>query len=400
MTTTEAENLAAAEPGVTSFDATVTAVDDRSVRLDRTYFYAEGGGQPPDRGTLGGVDVIDVQTRNGETIHTLADDPGFVVGDSVTGQIDEAFRTYTTRAHTASHVVFGVGRTLFEDPEYGGFDIGEDSVRVDFATTDDVGSVNELTFQRRANEVVWESRDVDWDEMDAAEARADDEIVFNLGADAADASTVRIVEIEGWDVAACGGTHVGNTIEIGPIQVLDVSNPGADLLRVEYTVGPGAIDRWVEERRNATRAASTLDTSVADLPGRAEGLLAETESLAAQVDDLGERLLEARLDAGGGDLEQVDGAAWYVGTIPVVGPNTVADHLGDRADLPGDVVVLAGRDGTTFVVVGTTGERDASAVVDTITTEFGGGGGGGPTVAQGGGIDVAPEAVVEFVRDR
>lgn len=400
MTDSDGDNLAAAAPEVTSFDATVAAIDGRTVWLERTYFYAEGGGQPPDRGTVGGETVDDVQHGEGGTAHTLAEPPSFAVGDTVSCQVDETFRTYAMRAHTASHVVYGVGRRLFDDHGYGGFDIGEETVRLDFATADAGDPPSPLTFQRGANEAVWESRDVDWYEMEAAEARADDEIVFNLDPAQADGDTVRIVEIDGLDVAACGGTHVGNTVEIGPIHVLEVSNPGADLVRVEYAVGPAAIERWTEERRQAARAASALDTSLADLAGRARGLLDENESLQAEVDALGERLLEVELTAGASDTVQVEGQSWYVGTVTGVGPNAVADHLGDRDELPAEVVVLVGRDGSTFVVVGAGDGTDAADVVDDITGEFGGGGGGSPTIAQGGGIDADPEAVVDFLRGR
>jgi len=213
------------------------------------------------------------------TVHTLDETADFEAGETVSGQVDETFRTSSMRAHTASHVVYGVGRKLFDGHGYGGFDIGEDTIRMDFDTSDDADAVNALTIQRMANEAVWDSRAVNWYEMDATEARNDEDIVFNLGENADATDTVRIVEIEGWDISACGGTHVENTVEIGPIRVTDISNPGADLVRVKYAVGPTAIQQQIEERRGATRAADILDTSVTDLPRRAEDLLDEAEAL-------------------------------------------------------------------------------------------------------------------------
>ena len=393
------QSLASAEPYVTDFEAEVRSVEGRRVTLDRTYFYPAGGGQPPDRGTLGGVDVVDVQKEDGVAVHTLESAPEFEAGASVEARVDESFRTYAMRAHTASHVVYGAGRKLFDHRGYGGFDIGEDAVRLDFETPEGDETLDPLTVERMANEAVWESRDVEWYEMDAAEARADDDIVFNLGEETDATDTVRIVEIDGWDVSACGGTHVGNTGEIGPIRVRSVSNPGAGLVRVEYAVGPAAIREAVEERRSARRAAETLDTSVGDLPGRAERLLEENESLRAERDELGERLLDARLAGLAERTETRDGAEWLVGTVDGVGPNTVADRLRETDDLAADVAVLVGRDGGTFVVVATDGTVDANTVVGDVTDEFGGGGGGQPTLAQGGGIDADPTAVVEHLRN-
>ncbi|MFB6298144.1 MAG: alanyl-tRNA editing protein [Salinirussus sp.] len=392
-------SLAPEEPYVTTFESTVEAVAGRDVTLDRTYFYPEGGGQPADRGTVAGVEVVDVQTRDGATVHTLSESPAFGVGDTVEGTIDESFRTYAMRAHTASHVVYGAGRKLLDDHGYGGFGIGEERIRMDFEAGADADAIDPLTVQRLANEAVWDARAVEWYELDAAEARADDEIVFNLGTDGgADTGTVRIVEIEGWDVSACGGTHVANTIEIGPIAVVDVSNPGAGLVRVEYAVGPEAIDHGIEIRRSAERAAGALDTGVTDLPRRAESLVEENESLRAELADVTDRLLDARLASLSENAVERDGESWIVGTVDAAGPNEVADRIGGVEGA--EVVAIAGRDGSTFVVVAADeADTDAGAVVADVTDTFGGGGGGRPTLAQGGGIDAAPGAVAEYLRE-
>ncbi|MFB6227048.1 MAG: alanine--tRNA ligase-related protein [Halobacteriales archaeon] len=391
-------NLAAANPYVTTFDATVGSVDGRDVSLDRTHFYAEGGGQPADTGTIGGVAVTDVQKRDGVTVHTLETAPPFEAGETVTGRVDETFRTYAMRAHTASHVVYGAGRELLADHGYGGFDIREERIRLDFATSSDVETVNPLTVQRMANEIVWEGRSVEWYEMDAATAEADDEIVFNLRDEPDPSDAVRIVEIEDWDISACGGTHVRNTTEIGPITVLDVSNPGADLVRVEFAVGPAAIRRTVDERRSAIRAAKTLDTSVDDLPQQAERLRTEAESLRDELAELGDTLLDARLAALRKETHTNDGEEWLVGAVEGVGPNAVSDRIAGLAG-GADVIALAGEDGSTFVVVGTDGDTDAAEVVTDVTDEFGGGGGGRPVLAQGGGMDADPETVVDYLRE-
>src|SRR6056297_3806131 len=140
----EPANHSAVEPYVTAFEATVRSVDGRDVTLDTTYFYAEGGGQPADSGTLGGHDVVDVQKRDGVTVHTLGDVPDFEAGETVAGDVDDDGRTYSMRAHTASHVVYGAGRRLFDDHGYGGFDIGEDSVRLDFAVDGEAGDIDAL----------------------------------------------------------------------------------------------------------------------------------------------------------------------------------------------------------------------------------------------------------------
>lgn len=398
MNAERSTNLASKEPYTTSFEARVESVDGRAVTLEETYFYPEGGGQPADRGTLAGVPVGDVRKRDGDTAHLLDETPPFAAGDTVEGSVDEQFRTYCMRAHTASHVVYGAGRRLFDSDGYGGFDIGEARIRLDFETDASASDPDPLALQRTANEVVWEGLSVEWYGMDAEAARNDGGIVFNLGEETDAGDTVRIVEIDGWDISACGGTHVRNTAEIGPIKLLDVSNPGSDLVRVEFAVGPTAIERQIAETEGATRAAAALDTGIDRLPRRAENLLERKQSLEAELEELRERVLEARTEALVRDTLRRGDDEWLVGTIDGIDATTASEYLRSR-DLPADIVVLTGTDGATFVVVGTDGATDADDIVGRITDEFGGGGGGSPTLAQGGGLAADPDAVAEHVRE-
>ncbi|UPV74691.1 DHHA1 domain-containing protein [Halorussus limi] len=397
--------LAAREPEVRSFEATVTDVDGRAVTLDESHFYAESGGQPADRGTLGGVAVADVQKRDGEIVHRLADDPDFAVGETVRAEIDDEFRTYCARAHTASHVLYGAGRKVLDELGYGGFDIGEEKVRVDFTTATDITDETLAELERLTNRAVWDSLAVSWEEIPEAEARERDEVAFNTKTEEgvmSESDTVRVVSVDGWDWAACGGTHVTNTREIGPVTLLGRSNPGEGLTRVEFAVGPTAIRRRAADVRAAREAARTLDVGMGELPEAAERVAEQVERLEADLADAKEDLLDARLADLREESVERDGGEWLVGTVSEFGPNEVADRareaVGDDGGSP-DAVVLAGEDGATFVVAATGGDPDAGDVVDDVTAEFGGGGGGSPTFAQGGGLDAGPEAVVSFLRE-
>ncbi|WP_439026768.1 hypothetical protein [Haloarchaeobius sp. DT45] len=420
---------AAAEPYTTRFSTDVAAIDGREVRLQTSFFYAESGGQPADRGTIGGVPVADVQLdADGTHVHTLGDDPTFREGQSVVCDVDWTFRMYCMRAHTASHVLYGAGRQLLDDLGYGGFDItavsdpgaasdpdepapDEGKVRVDFETSTTVDDEVLVELERRVNQAVWESREVTWEEVSLETVRENEFVAFNTKTEAdvfADADSVRLVTIdegdvvpgqpsEGpWDVAACGGTHVRNTREIGPITVLDRSNPGEGLTRVEFAVGPRSIDRRALEKRSVLAASRELGTGVSDVPDAVDRLQETVSSLASERDGLRRKLVESRLDA----LEPVerDGARWLVGSVADVGPNdlqsVVQAAAGDRAD----VVVLVGETDSTFVVVGAADGHDAASVVTRVTKEHGGGGGGSDRFAQGGGIGSTPSAVVADVR--
>lgn len=432
------------------FEATVESVDGREVVLNETFFYAESGGQPADRGTIDGVLVADVLERDGDVVHVLDADPSasLAVGETVSAIVDDAFRSYCARAHTASHVLYGAARRTCEDLGYAGFDISETKVRVDLTTAEPLDDEDLVELERLANRAVWDSLPVSWETLPEGEAREIEGIAFNTKTEEGAMSgseAVRVVTVgerggerdagrdgmdgrdggEGpigagaptWDVAACGGTHVRNTSEIGPVSVLDRSNPGEGVTRVEFAVGPTAIDHEAAVHAAALDAATALDARVGDLPdavdrlrGRADRLEADLQ--AATADLLAARLREFTIE----DATDADGAAWAIGTVADADPNDLREPA--QRVLAGegspDAIAAVGTGEAPFVVAavaddavgegdpnGRDGDApDAGAVVAAVTDEFGGGGGGGPTFAQGGGLDADPESVVAWLRDR
>ncbi|SNR50106.1 alanyl-tRNA editing protein [Halorubrum vacuolatum] len=416
---------APAEPTVRQFEAAVERVDGHEIVLEDTYFYAESGGQPADRGTLAGIVVDDVQERDGEVVHVLAEEPTDVVtGDSVAGVIDDHFRTYCMRAHTASHVLYGAARRVCDGLGYAGFDISPEKVRVDLTAEEPLDDDDLVELERLANRAVWDSLSVRWETMSATEARAIEGIAFNdrteegamaegegaTGEGATGEGTtdegVRVVTVEGWDVAACGGTHVENTAEIGTIETLDRSNPGKGVTRVEFAVGPTAIDRDAAVHAAALNAAKVVNSDIDGLVSSIDRLREENERLEAELQEATAARLTSRLREF--ETTDVDGARVAVGTVDGVDPNDLREPaetvVGDGGDAPADALVAVGPGPAPFVVVAADPEAsadiEAGAVVDAVTDEFGGGGGGGPTFAQGGGLDADPEGIVDWLRER
>ena len=402
---------APAEPAVREFEATVERVDGREVVLDETHFYAESGGQPADRGTLAGLVVDDVTERDGDVVHLLADDPGagtsggIEVGGTVVGVIDDEFRTYCARAHTASHVLYGAARRICDDLGYAGFDISPEKVRVDLTTAEPLDDDDLVELERLSNRAVWDSRSVDWETLPEAEARALDGIAFNIKTEEgamSDGETVRVVTVEDWDVAACGGTHVGNTAEIGTVKALDRSNPGEGVTRVEFAVGPTAIDRDAAVHEAALEAAAAADTNVSDLPDAVRRFREETDRLESELRAARDELLRARLTEF--PTTAIDGETWAIGTVGDADPNDLREPAASLAagETPPDAVAAVGTGSAPFLVVaaGPEAAADAGDVVSAATDEFGGGGGGGPTFAQGGGLDADADAVAAWLRER
>ena len=408
------ESRAPAEPYTLEFDARVESGGE-SVVLSETYFYPEGGGQPADRGTVGGVEVLDVQSVDGDVVHTLSEPVS--AGREVACRVDAEFRRYCQRAHTASHALYGAGRRLFDDLGYAGFGIEADpdrdhgtpdptreKVRVDLETAGQVDDEALVELERLVNRVVWEGRPVTWGAVPREEALGDESVAFNTKTEEGVAGTdrVRVVEIgpsddgaEPWDRAACGGTHVSNTREIGPVTVLGRSNPGEGRTRVEFAVGPAGIERRAAERRAAAEAARGLGVAVTDLPAAVERSRERHETLEATVEDLESRLVAARVEALRSETVERDGHEWLVGHVDL-DANALAEQARTLAGDAASVVALVG-DGS--LAVATEGSVDAGDVAARVTDEFGGGGGGSPTAAQAGGFDADPAAVVEFLRN-
>jgi alanyl-tRNA synthetase len=383
------------DPETLTFEATVEE-GGTEVVLSETYFYPEGGGQPADRGTLGGCDVIGVEIDDGTVVHTI--DGDLDAGTIVTGEIDPAFRRYCMRAHTASHALYGAGRRLFEELGYGGFDISPGKVRVDLRTPAEIDDRAVAELERLTNRCVWDSRNVSWNRLPREEALARDDVAFNTKTEEGIAGeTVRIVEIEGWDVAACGGTHVPNTRRIGPVTVLERSNPGEGLTRVEFAVGDEGIDRRVTEKRAALGAAAEIGTNVESILEEIERIRADREALQAERDELRSELLAVRADAIASDPFGRGGNRWAAGVVDVESDaNALAETVRDRPEGI-DVLVLATPDGRLAVGAGPV---DAAGIVEELAERFGGGGGGSSDVAQAGGLDADGETIVGFLRGR
>ena len=401
---------ASAEPYTRAFTTRVTDVSGSDVILETTYFYPEGGGQPADVGTIGGVDVLDVQYRDDRVVHKLASEPPFEAGDSVDASVDDTFRTYLMRAHTASHVLYGAGRRLLDNLGYGGFDIGADpndvadgghdaKVRVDFETSTEITDETLLEFERLTNRAVWDSRPVSWEQLPREEALAREDVAFNTKTEEGiQGDTVRIVTVDGWDVAACGGTHVENTREIGPVTVLDRSNPGEGLTRVEFTVGPRAIDRRVREKERAMTAARALETRIDELPEAVDRVRSERMELREELETLREDVVDAHLAELREQSIEKNGLTWLVGVLSGLDANDLSDHAQEEIGDGADVVALVSDCGS-YLAVATTGDVDASEIVSMVTDEFGGGGGGGPTLAQGGGLTADGDEIVAALRE-
>ena len=216
------------DPYLRSCEATVVAVREHVVELDRTVFYPAGGGQPGDSGRIGNARVTDTLKGEGETVlHAL--EPGAAVpqvGAKVLAEIDWERRHRHMRFHTALHLLGAVVKA----PVTGGR-IGADKAHLDFDIEMDKLAKGQI--ETAVNALVDAAHDTRSSWISDAELDARPELVKTMSvAPPRGAGRVRLMEIPGIDLQACGGTHVRNTSEVGRLAVAKIRSEGKRNKRV------------------------------------------------------------------------------------------------------------------------------------------------------------------------
>lgn len=221
------------------FDAAVTAVDGARVALDRTAFYAGGGGQPADTGLLrwgsSTARVVDVRKDGDTAWHTVDGDPP-PPGAAVQGALDWERRFNIMRHHSALHVLVGVVYRSFTALVTGGA-IYPDRARMDFSL-EDLNRERVATIEAEANRVIREHRRILVRFLSREEFERSDLVRLAKNLIPPEIREVRVVEIEGFDAQADGGTHVANTAEIGTLRVTKTENKGKINRRLEIALDP------------------------------------------------------------------------------------------------------------------------------------------------------------------
>lgn len=221
------------------FEARVMRLDGREVVLDRTAFYPGGGGQPADKGTLGvgpiWADVVDARREGDEIVHVLDK----AIPDTVRvlkGTLDWDRRFAHMRYHTALHVLSAVIWKEFDARVTGG-QMRPDRARMDFSfpgewTVNVVGEIQKLT-----NMALAENCSVKVYESPREEALSNPDLIRTQRERIPErVKTVRVVEIEGVDAQADGGTHVANTSEVGEVEITDHKSKGRENKRIEVVL--------------------------------------------------------------------------------------------------------------------------------------------------------------------
>lgn len=276
-----------------AFDAEVVASTEAGGRaalvLDRTYFYPESGGQLADRGTLGGLPVLDVQAdEEDRVLHVLDAAPGAAPGGVLAGVVDRARRFDFMQQHTGQHVLSAAFERVLGAATLSSR-LGEDASTIEVALdAADWRSVERV--EAAANRVLWENRPVERHWVDAEGVRR-----FALRKPPAVDREIRIVEIPEWDVSACGGTHVLHTGEVGLVKVLGWERVRGHV-RFSFLCGERAYRDHAWRTEAMVEAARRRTVADRDVLEHLERAMAERDQLRRDLSEAREALIvrEAR----------------------------------------------------------------------------------------------------------
>ena len=373
--------------------------------------YAEMGGQVADHGMIGAFTVSDVQkNKGGKIMHYGKLSEGTLsVGDTVTVSIDTTRRSAIRRAHSATHLLQRALRDVLGDHVHqAGSLVEPDRLRFDFTHFSAMTPEQISEVERMVNEAILTGYPVDTREMPIDEARKAGATAL-FGEKYGD--IVRVVNMGGYSVELCGGTHLDNTAKAGPFHIVSEASVASGVRRIEAVTGPETMKTLYQSQEILSVLGAMFKAGPAELIGRVEQQAAELKEA--------RRLIEQYKDkesAGGADrllqgAREVKGL--HVLTAKVEGDANALRKLGDvlRDKDAAVVALLAAVNGEKITFQCVCG-KDAVAkgvragdIIKAVTPIAGGKGGGKPDSAMGGGsdlskLDAALDAVFGFVSDK
>ena len=398
------------DPSLRTFDATIARVARRDQRalvtLDRTAFYPTSGGQPFDTGTLGAFRVVDViDEEDGSITHVLElgssnselknqnselTTPHLTPGQAVHGEIDWDRRFDHMQQHTGQHVLSAALDTLFGVRTVS-FHLGAAVSTIDLAR--ELSAAEIAAAEAAANRIVWEDRAVAIRFADAEEAAR-----LPLRKEPARGGTLRLIEVDGCDLSACGGTHVSRTGGIGVIAVAAWERfKGGQ--RLEFLCGGRALGGYRTLRDAMSASVRLVSVLPAELPAAIERLRTEAKNQQRVVSALQADLARYRAN-------ELAAGAQIVGRYRLVASAVDADANGLKAlagaiaATPGLLVALVSSSTPALIVIARSADVDLSAdhLLTKLVAQFGGRGGGRSEMAQAGGLVGSSEEILTTIR--
>ena len=385
------------------------------VIISQSPFYAEGGGQLGDRGSISGPNGVVAVEDTQSPVAGLIVQRGTVsqgeisVGDAITAEVELARRLDSSRNHSGTHILHAALRSVLgAHVRQAGSVVAPERLRFDFSHVSALTRDELRTVQSLANEKVRSNLTVTSHETSYSEAVREGALAF-FGDRYGD--VVRVVTMapdahangDAFSVEVCGGTHVAATGQIGTLVVLGESSIGGGMRRIEAVTGLAAAELFVQQTDRLEALSHRLQTPVTDLESRLESFIQENEDLKKQLEGFQKTSLRGEAEELLGKVQDIDGVRVVAGQTSAGsadGMREMGDFLKDK--LGSVVVALAAVvDGSPILITMVTpdlverGVHAGNIARDTAKV-MGGGGGGRPEMAQAGGKQ--PEKVNEALQ--
>ena len=354
--------------------------DGYAVRLSRTAFFPEGGGQAADPGVLGGLDVKDVQIVDGEIWHCV--DAPLTVGETVEGELDWNTRFSRMRHHTAEHIACSIAHRWYGFNNVG-FHLGSEDVTLDLdgeLTREQIDAIEDEANRAVAANVAVTVTIPTAEELAQATYRSKKELEGD----------VRLVTIEGVDCCACCAPHVARTGEIGLIKLLDfIRYKGG--VRIHLLCGDAALEDYRLRYAQSAEISAKLSVKQHDLTVAVDRLIAEKDSLKLALRAANRKIADMQVAAVAPTDKPVYliGEDWDVETL-----RRVVNGLAVRCG--GLCAAYSGGDGVYQYVLGGTG--DIKATTAQMNGVLNGRGGGDHRQSQGR-VQATAEEIAAYWRE-
>jgi len=389
------ERLYYTDPYLREFEATLVDTVSHEGRtalvLDRTAFYPASGGQPADAGAFHDVRVIDVvDTDDGRILHVVDRAPSVT---TLRGTIDWTRRFDHMQQHTGQHVLSAAfDRLLGVRTE--SFHLGAEDSTIDLAREVTAREIERA--EEEANRIVWEDREVTIRFVEAEEARR-----LGLRKETSRQGTIRLIDIQDFDLSACGGTHVARTGAIGIIAIAATERFRGGS-RITFRCGNRALTGFRALRDIVSGGVRVLSVAPPDLPSAIERLQTDARELRRQLKGYQEQVAAGRADALAAEAPLAGGVRLVAASLEGWDANGLKIIASRIVEQPGFAVVLMSEPQPSAIVVARSSglDVDAGATLKAIAAKFGGKGGGRPELAQGGGITARASDVLAFARER
>jgi alanyl-tRNA synthetase len=373
------------------------------VILNQTPFYAEKGGQVGDKGVLQGfnsaevswADVLDTQMVSDTLIGhwTFMKRGKLTVDQKVEATVEESERRSVMRNHTGTHLLHAALRlVLGTHVGQAGSYVGADRLRFDFTHFEGVKPEQLRQIENMVNNQILTNIEVAKQEMSFDEAKKKGAMAMfseKYG------ERVRVIDVPGFSIELCGGTHVNRTGDIGLFKILSESSVASGVRRIEAITGEGSLAKVNHEEETLKEIASLLKTTDTELKNKVLALLDEMKGKDKELSALKSKLAGSLVDEMLSQKKEVKGVSLIVGRADELDPEgmrQLVDTL--KAKIGSGVIVLgSGKPDQIAFVAGVTkdlvGKIKAGDIVKEVAKVTGGGGGGRPDMAQAGGKDAS-----------